>query len=105
MKVSKTIDDIRVKSNIKIIQTLIFTGKSLFYSILGFILSHFYPLDDVDGFYYMFARPHKREKPINITGVDKVLLKCDCINGSIINGIRQPSLYSFALSSPPGHKI
>ena len=25
--------------------------------------------------------------------------------GSNVNGIREPILYSFALSSPPGHKI
>ena len=34
-----------------------------------------------------------------------IQLKSDCIVGSIINGIREPILYSFALSSPPGHKI
>ena len=32
-------------------------------------------------------------------------MKCDCICGSIANGVREPILYSFALSSPPGHKI
>ena len=31
--------------------------------------------------------------------------KCDCITGSIVNGIREPILYDFALSSPPGCKI
>ena len=48
---------------------------------------------------------YKGDKPINITGIDKIHLKCDCILGSIINGIREPILYSFALSPPPGHKI
>ena len=32
-------------------------------------------------------------------------VKCDCNNGSIVNGIRELILYSLALSSPPGHKI
>ena len=27
------------------------------------------------------------------------------MQGSIVNGIRKPILYSFAFSSPPGHKI
>ena len=36
VKVTFTIDDIRLKSNIKINQTLIFTEKSFFYSILGY---------------------------------------------------------------------
>ena len=36
VKVNVTIDDIRLKSNLKINQTLIFTEKSFFYTILGF---------------------------------------------------------------------
>ena len=53
----------------------------------------------------MFAGSYKSDRPINITGIDKVHLKCDCIQGSIVNGLRENILYSFALSSPPGHKI
>ena len=105
VKVNITIDDIRLKSNLKINQTLIFTEKSFFYTILGFTQSHSYPLDDIDGFYQLIAGSYKSDKPVNITGIDKVHLKCDCIQGSIVNGIREPILYSFALSSPPGYKI
>ena len=105
VKVNITIDDIRVKSSLKINQTLIFTEKSFFYTILGFTQSRSYPLDDIDGFYQIIAGSYKSDKPINITGIDKIHLKCDCIQGSIVNGIREPILYSFALSSPPGHKI
>ena len=32
-------------------------------------------------------------------------MKCDCINRSILNGIRESILFSFGLSSPSGHKI
>ena len=53
----------------------------------------------------MIAGSYESDKPINITGINKILLKCDCIQGSIVNGIRESILYSFALSSPPGHKI
>ena len=105
VKVDVTIDDIRLKANLKTNQTLIFTEKSFFYTILGFTRSRSYPLDDIDGFYHLIAESYKSDKPINITGIDKIHLKCDCIQGSIINGIREPILYSFALSSPPGHKI
>ena len=105
VKVTITIDDIRLKSNLKINQTLIFTEKSFFYTILGFTQSRSYPLDDIDGFYQFIAGSYKSDRPIGITGIDKVHLKCDCIQGSIVNGIREPILYSFALSSPPGHKI
>ena len=105
VKVSVTIDDIRLKSNLKINQTLIFTKKSFVYKILGFTQSKSYPLDDVEGFYQLIAGSYKSDRPINITGIDKIHLKCDCIQGSIVNGIREPILYSFALSAPPGHKI
>ena len=105
VKVSVTIDDIRLKSNLKTNQTLIFTEKSFFYKILGFTRSRSYPLDDIDGFYQLIAGSYKGDKPINITGIDKVHLKCDCIQGSIVNGKREPILFSFALSSPPGYKL
>ena len=105
VKVNITIDDIRLKSNLKINQSLLYTEKSFFYTILGFTQSRSYPLDDIDGFYQIIAGSYKGDRPINITGIDKIHLKCDCIQGSIVNGIREPILYSFALSSPPGHKI
>ena len=105
LKVSVTLDDVRLKSILKTNQTSLFTNKSFFYTVLGFTQSRFYPLDDIDGFYQKIAGSYKGDRPINITGVDKVHLKCDCINGSIVNGAREPILYSFALSSPPGYKI
>ena len=105
VKVSVTIDDIKLKSNLKTNQTLIFTEKSFFYTILGFTRSQSYPLDDIDGFYQLIAGSYISDRPINITGIDKIHFKCDCIQGSIVNGVREPILYSFALSSPPGHKI
>ena len=105
VKVNITIDDIRLKSNLKINQTLIFTEKSFFYTILGFTQSRSYPLDDIDGFYRLIAGSYKSNRPINFSGIDKIHLKCDCTRGSIVNCIREPILYSFALSSPPGHKI
>ena len=53
----------------------------------------------------MIAGSYKSDRPINIIGIDENLLKCHCKQGSIVNGIGEPILYSFALSSPPGHKI
>ena len=51
------------------------------------------------------AGTHKSEKPVMITTTDKVHLKCDCVDGSIVNGIREQILFSFNLSAPPGYKI
>ena len=105
VKVSITTDDIRLKSNLKINQTFIFTEKSFFYTILGFTQSRSYPLNDIDGFHQLIAGSYKGDRQINITGIDKIHLKCDCINGSFVNGTREPILYPFALSSPTGHII
>ena len=105
LKVNVTIGDIRLKANLKTNQTLIFTEKSFFYTILGFTRSRSYPLDDIDGFYQLIAGSYQSDKPINITGSDKIHLKCNCIQGSIVNGVREPNLFSFALSLPPGQKI
>ena len=105
VEVNVTIDDNRLKSNLIINQTLLFIEKSFFYTTLGFTQSRSYPLDDIEGFYQLISGFYKSDKPINITGIDKIHLKTDCIQGSIINGIREPILYSLALSSPPGYKI
>ena len=105
VKIDITIDERKYETDLKINQTLIFTNKSFFYTILGFTQSHSYPLDDLEGFYRLIAGLYKSDRPVNITGIDKVHLKCDCIDGSIVNGVREPILYSLALDQPPGHKI
>ena len=38
---------------------------------------------------------HTSEKPVMVTTTDKVHLKCDCVDGSIVNGIREQILFSF----------
>ena len=86
VKVSVTIDDIKLKSNLKINQTLIFTEKFFFYTTLGFTESKSYPLNDINGFYQIIAGSYASNKPINITGSNKIHLKCNCIQGSIVNG-------------------
>ena len=32
-------------------------------------------------------------------------MKCDCIDGSVVNGIREPILFSFVLDKPSGYKV
>ena len=90
MKVSVTIDDVRLKSNLKNNQTLLYTKKSFFYTTLGFTQSHQGPLNDIEGFYQILPGSYRSDEPFNITGIDKIPLKCDCIQSSIVNGIRQP---------------
>ena len=53
----------------------------------------------------MIPGKYRSVRPINITGIVKIHLKCDCIQESIVNCTRKHFLYSIALISPPGHKI
>ena len=62
-------------------------------------------LGDIERFVQTIPGSYKSNKPINITGIDKIHLKCDCIIGSNVNGTDEPILYGFALDQPPGHKI
>ena len=32
-------------------------------------------------------------------------MKCDAIDGSVVDGVRQPILYSFILDKLPGYKV
>ena len=105
IKVNMTIDDVRLKSNLTTNRTMKFTERCFFYKILGFIESHSGELGEIPGFVHLIPGTYKSDKPINITGIDKIHLKCDCMQGSVVNGIQKPILYSFALSSPPVHKI
>ena len=105
VKVKVTIDDIRLKSNLTTNKTSKFTKKSFFYIFLGFTQSHLGELPDIEVFVQLKPCTYKSDKPVNITGIDKIHLKCDCMHGSIVNGTREPILYCFALSPPPSHKI
>ena len=41
---------------------------------------------------------------LKLSTTNKIHLKCDFIDGSVVNGLRQPILYSFALDKLPGYK-
>ena len=40
-----------------------------------------------------------------MSSTNKIHLKCDAIYGSVVDGVRQPVLYSFALDKPSGYKV
>ena len=86
VKVNFTIDDIRLNSNLTTKKTIRFTEKSFFYKMLGFIQSHSGKLGDITGFIQLIPDKLKSHIPINITRIDNIHLKCDCIDSSIVNG-------------------
>ena len=84
-------DTISMKSVLTTSNPINFNSK--LNELLGFTNTHY-----IEG-------THISEKPVMITTTDKVHLKCDCVDGSIVNGIRKQILFSFNLSAPPGYKI
>ena len=48
----------------------------------------------------VFPGVHTSEKFINSSTIEKPILKCDVFDGSVVNGLGQPILYSFILDKP-----
>ena len=72
--------------------TLRFDKNSFFHTLLGH-----------DPFFdYKVPGVYNSNKTLNLNTTNKIHLKCDCIDGSIQNGLRQPILYSFVLGKPSG---
>ena len=44
-------------------------------------------------------------KFINIATKDKISLNCGCVDGSVVNDIREPILFSLTLDKPPVSKV
>ena len=42
---------------------------------------------------------------MSLGSTKKIHLKCNPIDGSVVNGLRQPILYSFVLDKLPGYKV
>ena len=56
--------------------------------------------------YFDYKAPgvYTSDKILNLNTTNKIHLKCDFIDGSIQNGLRQPIIYSFVLDKPSGCK-
>ena len=92
------LDDITRKTKLVVRSGIIairFDEKSFFSTILGF----------TPGWDYKHYNQYLSQKIVNLSNTNKIHLKCDAIDGSVVNGVRQPILYSFVLDKPAGYKI
>ena len=92
------LDDITRKTKLVVRPVIIairFDEKSFFSTILGF--NH--------GWVYKHYNQYISQKIVNLSNTNKIHLKCDVIDESVVNGIRQPILYSFVLDKPSGYKV
>ena len=78
-----------------VLGTLRFDEKSFFNTFLGFTP------------YWDYKPPgvYTSDKILNLNTIKKFHLNCDVIDGSVVDGIRQPILYSFVLDKPSGYKV
>ena len=44
---------------------------------------------------------YTNHKVLNLSTINKIRLKRDCVDGSVVNGIRQPIFFSFLLDKIP----
>ena len=72
-----------------------FDEKSFFCNVLGF----------TSGWDYKHYIEYTSQKILNLGSTNKIHLKCDIINGSVIDAVRQSILYSFVLDKKPGFKV
>ena len=92
------LDDVTRKTKLIVNSGIIairFDENSFFSTVLGFTA----------GWDYKHYNQNLSKKIVNLNSTNKTHLKCDAIDGSVVNGIRQPILYSFVLDKPSGYKI
>ena len=90
-------DDITMKTKLVVRPGIIairLDEKSFFSTVLGF----------TSGWEYKHYNEYTRQKIVNLGSTKKIHLKCDVVDGSVLNGVRQPILYSFVLDKLPGYK-
>ena len=54
---------------------------------------------------HYLKRTQKSGEAVIITTTDEVQLKCDCVDGSIVNGIKDQNLIHFQDNAPPRYEI
>ena len=45
------------------------------------------------------------KEPVIVSGIDEILVKCDCFDGNNVGGTKQSVLYCFTLDELPAHKM
>ena len=91
-------DDIVMKTKLVVRSGIIairFDENSFLSTVLGF----------TPGWDFKHYKKYTRQKVLNLSNTNKKHLKCDVIDGSVVNGLRQPILYSFVLDKLPGYKV
>ena len=106
-------DDINMKTKIILkykggqknfgLGTLRFDEKSFFHTLLGF--EPYWDYKPTNSNHIAIPGVYTSDKILKLSTTKKMHLKCDCIDGSIQDGLRRPILLSFVLDKLPGCKV
>ena len=77
--------------------------KPFFISSLGF--SPYWDYKPTNAFHSDSPGKYTSDELLNLSTINKIHLKCDGIDGSIVDGIQEPILFSFILDTPLVYKI
>ena len=77
--------------------------KNFFYTLLGF--TPYWDYKPTNAVHTGSPVVYTSDKILNLNTVNKIHLKCDVFDGSILSGLGQPILYSFVLDKPNGYKV
>ena len=103
-KKTKIILDFKNDRNAFGLGTLRFDERSFLHTLLGF--TPYWDYKPTNSNHNAIPGVYTSDKILlNLNTIDKIYLKCDCIDGSIQDGLRQPILFSFVLDKASGYKI
>ena len=102
-------DDINMKTELLLTRfgstfgTLRFDEKSFFHILLCF--TPYWDYKPTNAIHADSSGVYTSEKTFNLNTIDKIHLKCDVNDGSVVNGIREPIFFRFFLDKPFGYKV
>ena len=83
--------------------TLSFDERLFFITLSGF--EPYWDYEPTNALHADSPGVYTSEKNLNWCTIDKIHLKTDIIDESIVNGSGQPILYRFGLDKPTGYKV
>ena len=86
-----------------VLGTLRFDERSSFHTLLKF--ESFWDYKPTNSNHVGIPAVYISSKILNLSTTNKIHLKCYIVDGSVVNGLRQPILYSFVLDKKHGYKV
>ena len=77
-----------------------FDEKYFFHTLLGF--EPYWDYKPTNFNHVAIATVYISDKILNLSITNKIRLKCNVIDGSVVNGLRQAFLFSFVFDKPAG---